>query len=387
MDMHAILERLIAFDSVSHRSNLPLMHWVRDLLAAHGIAADLIPDATGEKANLLAVIGPRDVGGVVVSGHVDVVPVEGQAWTRPPFRLTQEGGRYYGRGTTDMKGFVACAIEAAIAAARRPLAAPFVLALSHDEEVGCRGVGTLIDRIAETLPPQRFALVGEPSSGRIAVGHKGKVALRTTCTGRAMHSSCAPLSLNAIHLGAAMLEVIRAEQALAMAQGPFDADYEVPCSTLHVGRFDGGVQVNIVAETCVLDWEIRSLAGDVPEVRLARIEAEAAAVVAPLRANFAEAAIRTERLWSYPGLDTPPDDAVVGFLRSLTGDNAPVTKVAFGTEGGLFAERLGLATAICGPGSMAQGHTADEWVAIDDLERCRAMLAALVARLEAGTPG
>ncbi len=387
MDMREILDRLIAFDTVSHRSNLPLMHWVRDLLAKRGIAADLIPDATGQKANLLAVIGPREGAGVVVSGHVDVVPVEGQVWTRAPFRLTEEAGRYYGRGTTDMKGFVACAIEAALQAAGRPLAAPLVLALSHDEEVGCRGVGTMIDHIAATLPPQRMVLVGEPSSGRIAVGHKGKVALRTTCTGRGGHSSCAPLSLNAIHLGAAMLDAIRAEQVVAMAQGPFDADYEVSCSTLHVGRFHGGVQVNIVAETCVLEWEIRSLSGDAPEARLARIEAAAAAIVAPLTAAFPEAAIRTERLWSYPGLDTAPDAPVVGFLRSLTGDNAPVTKVAFGTEGGMFAARLGLPTAICGPGSMAQGHTADEWVAIDDLERCRAMLAALVGRLAAGTLG
>jgi acetylornithine deacetylase len=387
MDMREILERLVGFDSVSHRSNLPLVHWVRDLLAEHGIAAELIPDETGDKANLLAVVGPRDVPGVVVSGHVDVVPVEGQAWTRPPFRLTGEGGRLYGRGTTDMKGFVACAIEAAIAASRRPLAAPLVLALSHDEEVGCRGVGTMIDRIAKTLPPQRFALVGEPSSGRIAVGHKGKVALRTTCRGRAMHSSCAPLSVNAIHLGVGMVEVIRAEQARAMDEGPFDADYEVAYSTLHVGRFSGGVQVNIVAETCVLDWEIRSLAGDPPEARLARIGAAAEGIVAPLRAQFPEVAIMTERLWSYPGLDTAPDAAVVGFLRGLTGDNSPVTKVAFGTEGGMFAERLGLATAICGPGSMAQGHTPDEWVAVEELERCRATLAALVGRLEAGFPG
>ena len=387
MDMRAILDRLVAFNSVSHRSNLPLMHWLRDLLASHGIAADLIPDATGEKANLLAVIGPRDVAGVVVSGHVDVVPVEGQTWLRPPFRLTEEAGRYYGRGTTDMKGFVACAIEAAIGAARRPLAAPFVLALSHDEEVGCRGVGSMIEVIAATLPPQRFALVGEPSSGRIAVGHKGKVALRTTCTGRAMHSSCAPLSLNAIHLGAAMLELVRAEQARALQEGPFDADYEVACSTLHVGRFNGGVQVNIVAETCVLDWEVRSLAGDAPAARLARIGAAAAAILAPISPHFPEAAIRTERLWSYPGLDTAPDALVVGFLRSLTGDNAPVTKVAFGTEGGMFAERLGLPVAICGPGSMAQGHTPDEWVTVEELERCRTMLAALVGRLEAGTLG
>jgi acetylornithine deacetylase len=384
MDMLTILDRLIAFDTVSHRSNLPLVHWVRDLLAGQGITCDLIPDATGEKANLLAVVGPRDVPGVVVSGHVDVVPVEGQAWTKPPFRLTAEGGRLYGRGTTDMKGFVACAIEAALDATRRPLAAPFVLALSHDEEVGCRGVGTMIDHMAAHLPRQALCLVGEPSSGRIAVGHKGKVALRTTCRGRAMHSSCAPLTLNAIHLGVAMVEAIRAEQARALAEGPFDAEYEVASSTLHVGKISGGIQVNIVAEICVLDWEIRSLAADGPEVRLERIEQAAHAILGPLRDRFPEAAIATERLWSYPGLDTAPKAPVVDFIRSLTGDNMPTTKVAFGTEGGLFAECLGLPTAICGPGSMAQGHTPDEWVAMDDLERCRAMLSALVARLETG---
>jgi acetylornithine deacetylase len=384
MDMLAILDRLVAFDTTSHRSNLPLMHWLRDLLAANGIACDLIPDASGDKANLLAVIGPRDVPGVVVSGHVDTVPVEGQVWTKPAHRLTTEGDRLYGRGTTDMKGFVACAVAAALAAARRPLAAPMVLALSHDEEVGCRGVGTMIDHIAATLPAQRFCVVGEPSSQRIAVGHKGKLALRTTCRGRAMHSSCAPLALNAIHLGAAFLAAVQAEQARALAEGPHDADYDVAASTLHVGRFTGGIQVNIVAETCTLDWEIRSLAGDGPDPRLSRIEAAAQAIIAPLQRDFPEAAIVTERLWSYPGLDTAPDAPVVAFLRSLTGDNAPVTKVAFGTEGGMFAERLGLATAICGPGSMAQGHTPDEWISRDDLCRCEVTLAALVARLETG---
>lgn len=381
MQMRAILEALVAFDTVSHRSNLPLIHWVRDLLAGHGIASELIADATGAKANLLAVIGPRDVPGVVVSGHVDVVPVEGQVWTRPPFRLTEADGRLYGRGTTDMKGFVACAIEAAIHAAARPLAAPFILALSHDEEVGCRGVGTMIDHIAATLPRPVACLVGEPTEGRIAVGHKGKVALRTTCTGRAGHSATAPLLLNAIHLGVAFVGAVQAEAARAAAEGPFDADHGVAHSTLHVGRMQGGEQVNIVAETCVLDWEIRSLAGDAPEVRLERIAAAAEAIAAPHRKAFPEAAITTERLWSYPGLDTAPEAPVVQFLRGLTGGNDPVAKVGYGTEGGMFAERLGVPTVVCGPGSMAQGHIPDEWVAVAELERSRAMLARLADRL------
>ncbi len=383
MKMEALLDRLVAFDTVSHRSNLPLVHWLRDLLAGAGIAVELIPDATGEKANLLAVIGPRDVPGTVVSAHVDVVPVEGQAWTRPPFRLTQEGSRYFGRGTTDMKGFVACAVEAALLAAQRPLAAPFILALSHDEEVGCRGVGTMIDRMAESLPRPRRCLVGEPSLLRPVVGHKGKVALRTTARGRAMHSASAPLTLNAIHLAVEMVGLIRAEQARAEAEGPFDADYPVPFSTLHAGKISGGVQVNVVADTCLIDWEIRSLAGDLAEVRLERIAALAEAVVAPRRAAFPEAALETVRLWDYPGLATDPSDPVVAWARGLSGSNAPVGKVAFGTEGGLFAARLGVPTVICGPGDMAQGHTPDEYVEKAELEGARAMLARLVDGLAA----
>lgn len=381
MQMPDILSRLVAFDTVSHRSNLPLIHWVRDVLAEQGVACDLIHDSTGQKANLMAVIGPRDVPGVVVSAHVDVVPVEGQTWTKPPFQLTQDGTRYYGRGTTDMKGFVACALEAALAATRKPLKTPMILALSHDEEVGCRGVPTLIAHMAATLPRPTHCLVGEPTNLRIATGHKGKVALRTTCTGRARHSAAAPLALNAIHLAADFLGAIRTEQARAQAEGPFDADYEVPCTTLHAGIIKGGIQVNLVPETAVLDWEIRSLAGDDPALRLARLAQAADAILAPHRATFPEAAITTERLWDYPGLATPPDSPAITLARALTGGNEPVTKVGYGTEGGLFAERLGIPTVVCGPGSMAQGHTPDEWVEIAELERCRAMLARLVDRL------
>jgi acetylornithine deacetylase len=383
MQMEALLERLVSFDTVSHRSNLPLVGFVRDLLVEAGVTAELIPDATGEKANLLAVIGPRDVPGTVVSAHVDVVPAEGQPWTRPPFRLTAEGPRLYGRGTTDMKGFVACAVEAALAAARRPLRTPFILALSHDEEVGCRGVGTLIDRVAESLPRPGACLVGEPTSMRPVVGHKGKVALRTTARGRGGHSAAAPLALNAIHLAVEMVAAIRAEQARAMAEGPFDPDYAVACSTLHAGKISGGVQVNVVADRCTLDWEIRSLAGDRPEPRLARLADAAEAILAPHRAAFPEAALATERLWDYPGLATDPADSVVEWVRGLTGSAAPAGKVGFGTEGGLFAARLGVPTVVCGPGDMAQGHTPDEFVERAELARAQAMLARLVEGLAA----
>lgn len=383
MQMQDILDRLIAFDTVSDRTNLPLLQFVRGLLADVGIAAELIPDATGTKANLVAVTGPHEVPGVVLSGHVDVVPVEGQVWTRPPFRLTAEGGRLYGRGTTDMKGFVACAIAAMRDAARRPLRAPLILALSHDEEVGCRGVGSLIDRLPALAARPRLVLVGEPTGLRACVGHKGKVALRTDCTGRALHSSCAPLTVNAIHLAVDFVGVIRDLQAEIAATGPFDPDYEVPYTTLHAGRIRGGVQVNVVADSAVVDFEIRSLAQDDPAPRIADLTARAEAIADRYRALAPEAAITLTRDWDYPGLATPPDDPAVALVQGLSGDNRPPFKVTYGTEGGLFQARLGLPTVVCGPGHMAQGHTPDEFIEAAELARCQAMLARLTAGLEA----
>ncbi len=381
----AILDRLIAFDTVSSRPNAGLMEYVRDLLAGAGIASVLIPDPAGGKANLYATVGPQDRGGVMLSGHTDVVPVEGQAWTKPPFALTQEDGRLYGRGTADMKGFVACAIAAMIRAAGRPLAVPLHLALSYDEEIGCMGVRSLVDMLAAAPVKPAMCIVGEPTAMQVATGHKGKVALRATCTGREGHSALAPLALNALHLAADFIGVIRATQARIATEGPFDGDYDVPYTTVHAGKMQGGVQVNIVPNTATIDFEIRSLAGVDVEALITELRAGAEAIVAPLRAEFPEAAIRVERLWDYPGLGTPTDARVVRFVQSLTGANGTI-KVAFGTEGGLFDARLGIPTVICGPGSMAQGHKPDEFVTVEQMERCGAMLSALIARLEQGEP-
>ena len=381
--MREILERLLAFDTVSSKPNIALMSYVQGLLEHAGLTVTLIPDAGGGKANLFASTGPDGTGGVMLSGHTDVVPVEGQAWTKPPFALTEADGRYYGRGAADMKGFVACAIEAMLAAARRPLKVPLHLALSYDEEIGCMGVRSLIDMLLAAPVKPRFCIVGEPTAMQVATGHKGKVALRATCTGREGHSALAPLALNALHLAGDFLGVIRSLQAEVAATGLQDGDYDVPYTTLHVGKMSGGVQVNIVPNHAVLDFEIRSLAGEDVPALITRLEVAAEAITAPLRADFPEAAIRVERLWDYPGLGTPPDAGVVNFVKGLTGANGTI-KVAFGTEGGLFDQRLGIPTVICGPGSMAQGHKPDEFVTIEQLDRCQAMLAALIARLEVG---
>ena len=381
--MRDILDRLLAFDTVSSKPNIALMEYVKSLLEGAGLAVTLVPDPSGGKANLFASTGPAGVGGIMLSGHTDVVPVEGQLWTKPPFAMTETDGRYYGRGAADMKGFVACAIEAMLEAARRPLKVPLHLALSYDEEIGCMGVRSLIDLLAAAPVKPRFCIVGEPTGMQVATGHKGKVALRATCVGREGHSALAPLTLNALHLGADFLSAVRRLQAEVAATGLKDGDYDVPYTTLHVGKMSGGVQVNIVPNLAVLDFEIRSLAGEDVAGLITRLEAEAEAIVAPLRGEFPEAAIRVERLWDYPGLGTPTDAEVVRFVKGLTGANGTI-KVAFGTEGGLFDARLGVPTVICGPGSMAQGHKPDEFVAVEQIERCRGMLAALVGRLESG---
>ncbi len=383
MQSRDILDRLVAFDTVSSRPNIALMDWVRDLLAGAGVEAVLIPDASGGKANLYATIGPQDRPGVMLSGHTDVVPVEGQVWTKPPFALTEADGRYYGRGVTDMKGFVACALAMALRAAARPLRTPLHLALSYDEEVGCLGVRSLIDLLAQAPVRPAICIVGEPTGMQVATGHKGKIALRATCTGREGHSALAPMALNALHLGADFLNAVRRLQAEVAEHGLRDGDYDVPYTTLHVGKMNGGVQVNIVPNSCVLDFEIRNLAEDDPQVLIDRLRAEAQAITAPLKAEFPEAEIVVERLWDYPGLGTPTTAPVVNFVKGLTGANGTM-KVAFGTEGGLFSARLGIPTVICGPGSMAQGHKPDEWVSVEQIGRCEAMLARLLDRLEAG---
>ena len=383
MQCRQIFARLMAFDTVSAKPNLGLMTYVRDLLAEAGIAAVLIPDPAGGKANLYATVGPVGIGGVMLSGHTDVVPVEGQRWSHPPFALSEADGRLYGRGAADMKGFVAAAVAAVIGAAGRPLKVPLHLALSYDEEIGCMGVRSLIDMLEGAPIRPRFCIVGEPTGMQVATGHKGKVALRATCVGREGHSALAPLALNALHLAVDFVNAVRELQARVAATGLRDGDYDVPYSTLHVGLLNGGVQVNIVPNRAVVDFEIRSLVGEDTDALIGALTAAAEAIVAPLRAEFPEAAIRVERLWDYPGLGTPSDAAVVNFVKGLTGANGTM-KVAFGTEGGLFDARLGIPTVICGPGSMRQGHKPDEYVSVEQMERCEAMLAALVARCEAG---
>jgi len=381
MKTRDILAKLIAFPTVSVEPNIALINWVSELLDAQGIASTIIPNETGTKANLYATIGPQDRPGIMLSGHTDVVPVEGQDWQKPPFELTESDGKLYGRGTCDMKGFVAAAIHAVITASKRDLKTPLHLALSYDEEIGCIGVRSLVDML-ETAPIRpAMCIVGEPTGMAVASGHKGKVALRATCTGLEGHSALAPLAMNALHLAMDFGKAIRDKQAEIMQKGLKDGDYDVPYTTLHIGKIEGGIALNIVPNHAIVDFEIRNLAEDDPQEIIAELKQEAANIV--VGSNHSAAKIEITEIWSYPGLLTPQEDEVMSFVKSLTGANGSI-KVAFGTEGGLFSARLGIPTVVCGPGSMLQGHKPDEFVTDDQLAACDTMMKNLLERLEAG---
>ena len=366
--------------TVSRTPNEALMARVGEMLQATGATLTRVPYEDGRE-NLYAVLGPANRPAVILSGHTDVVPVEGQAWTKPPFELTRADGRLYGRGTADMKGFVAAAIAAAERAASRTLKNPLALALSCDEEVGCLGVRPLIDMLREAPVRPGLVIVGEPTNLAVATGHKGKTALKATFTGREGHSALAPLALNALHLACDFVAALRARQADIAANGNRDGDYDVPFTTIHAGKLNGGVALNIVPNHATLDFEVRALAEDDMGAIIAGIRADAAAIVAAT--GDPDAAIDIEEEIRSPGLATSKTSEAVDFVKRLTGANGTI-KVAYGTEGGLFAEALDVPVVVCGPGSMAQGHRPDEFIAEDDLARCDTMLDALVDRLEAG---
>ena len=378
-----ILERLISFDTTSRNPNLELIEYVRNLFSGNGISSHLIHDESGTKANLYATVGPDENGGVMLSGHTDVVPVDGQDWSKPPFKLTEQDGKLYGRGTADMKGFVACAISAMLKASKSRLKTPLHLALSYDEEIGCIGVHSLIDMLAEAPVKPAICIVGEPTSLAVATGHKGKVALRARCAGKEGHSALAPLALNALHLGCDFVQDIRQMQVELENSGNRDADYDISYTTLHVGRMSGGTVLNIVPNLCEIDFEIRNVAEDDPQEIIREFRKRASGIVEKYKGQAEEADITIETLFSYPGLNTPTNADVVTFVKSLIGANA-TCKVAFGTEGGLFFEKLDIPTVICGPGSMAQGHKPDEFVSVEQLGLCEAMLDRLLLRLESG---
>jgi len=354
-----ILSTLIGFPSVPSRSNLPLIAWVEALLTNAGFTVTRIAAQEDAKAGLLAKFGDGE-GGTLLSAHSDVVPIDGQAWTVDPFALTERGDRLVGRGTTDMKGFLACALALAETLRADPPARPVMIALSWDEEIGCRGIPQMIDRVIPVLGRPDLCVVGEPTLMRLGTGHKGKASYRAICHGEPGHSAMAPRFTNALHLAADLINALRAEQARLTAQGAQDAAYDIPSSTVHAGRMQGGVALNIVPDRAEVEFEIRHLAAESP-----------AEILHSIAVNLPEGIVITET-GSYPGLDADTSQPAIERLAALLPDAGPV-KVSFGTEAGFFAA-LDIPTVVCGPGTMADGHQPDESIARSELRLCAEVL-------------
>lgn len=368
-----LLERLVAFDTTSRESNLALIDFVWHYLTDLGVNCELIHNAGRSKANLYARLGPAGSGGILLSGHSDVVPVDGQNWSVPPFALSERDGKLYGRGTADMKGFIACMLAAVPHFLAQPLAQPLHLAISYDEEVGCLGVRTLLDVLASRPEKPDLCLIGEPTELQPVLGHKGKLAVRCEVQGAACHSAYAPQGVNAIQYAAKLIHRLTAIGEEFAAPERQDTRFDPPFTTVQTGLIQGGRALNIVPAECTFDFEVRTLPQDDAQQVAEELERYAQRELLPqMRAVNSDTEIRFYPLSSYPGLYTAAQSAAAQLLAHLTGSEAFST-VAFGTEGGLF-HQAGIPSVICGPGSMAQGHKPDEFITIEQLDACDAML-------------
>ena len=379
-----LLQRLIAFPSVHTAPDYAaITDDVIGLLEPLGVRCHRLPDATGTRAGLFAATGPEGPGGVLLSAHLDVVPVEGQDWIFDPFGGTLSEGRIYGRGACDMKGFAACAVRAMLRAAEMELASPLKLAFSYDEESGCVGIAEMVDKLAPSIGLPEMCLVGEPTKMRIATGHKGKLSYRVTFLGEPGHSAEAPRHLNALQLATDFVTILRNLQADIQRNGARNDKYTIPYATVHVGRLSGGTALNVVPAQAELEFEIRYLSNEDVGAYVERIGQEAEALVSALRDVHPSAAIRIEEINAYPGFDAADGSEAEAFLREI-GAEGLTTKVNYGTDGGVLAQELGLPVMVCGPGNMEQGHKPDEFIEVSQLEACDRLLDRLLERLASG---
>lgn len=375
-----ILARLVAFDTVSHKSNLPLIHWVQRFLKEYGVSSTLLPDATGEKANLHAIIGPADVPGIILSGHTDVVPVEGQDWASDPFTLREHDGNYYGRGACDMKGFLACVLSRVPRLARAPLKKPVHLAFSYDEEVGCLGVRGFAPYLAALNARPEMCLVGEPSNMSLITGHKSVTRYVCTVRGREAHSSLAPYAPNAVEAAAELVAHIGAVARRLASEGPFNTQFDPPFASLMTGLIQGGAAVNIVPSRCEFSFEIRGLPEASAESLSEEIRQYAFKIIEPRMKDLdPTAGFEFKETVSTPGLDIGKDEPAVALIRALSGANE-MKKVSFATEAGIF-QAAGIPTVVCGPGSIEQAHKPNEYVAAAQITRCEGLLDRLTEHL------
>ncbi|HET9631650.1 MAG TPA: acetylornithine deacetylase [Terrabacter sp.] len=376
--------RLLEVDTTSRETNLPLIELVEAELQAHGVEPVLIRNEDGTKANLLATFPAADgttTGGIVLSGHTDVVPVDGQQWSSEPFVPEVREGRLYGRGTCDMKAFIGSVMTTVPRLAGTALREPVHLAFSYDEEVGCVGAVSLVDEIVARGLRPRACIVGEPTSMRVIRGHKSLTMIEVTFHGVAAHSSRTPYGVNAIEYAAQLVRFVRGVADRFRADGPFDEHYDVPFTTATVNQVEGGIAVNTVPAECRLTFEFRAVGAVDVDATVEEFRAEIGRIEAAMRQENPDAHVEVSIGAQAPGLDTPDDEDVIDLVTSL-GAVASEEKVAYGTEAGLF-QRAGIPTVVCGPGDIAQAHAPDEFVALEQIDRCDALLDALIGHLSA----
>ena len=383
LDPRAILNRLVAFPTVSRDSNLDLVDWVEDYLGSHGIKAHRHWNTDRTKAALFAHVGPMVAGGVVLSGHTDVVPVDGQDWTRDPWCVVEERGLLYGRGTCDMKGFDALAIWAMVEAQRVGVTQPLQIALSYDEEVGCTGAPPMIAAMGWVLPKAASVVVGEPSMMKMVSGHKGGSGFQVHVRGHEVHSSIMHTGVNAIMTGARLIDWanrMNTENAQAVPSA-LAARFVPPWTTVHVGVISGGTAENITAKDCNFGLGFRVVPGEDPEAWVALFLAQVAALDAEIKGIHHDAGITATRYFDVPPLRPEVEGAAEALVRRLTGDNDR-SVVSYGTEGGQFQD-AGYSVVVCGPGDIAQAHQPDEYLAVAQFKAGHAFMRRLIKDLQA----
>ncbi|WP_312357047.1 acetylornithine deacetylase [Agrobacterium sp.] len=368
MNAIEILERLVAFPSVVGTANGDIAGWIADYLESQGAKVSLLPGPEGDRANLFATFGPADRAGYILSGHMDVVPAGEPEWSSDPFRLRTENDRLYGRGTTDMKGFLATVLAAAPAFSRMALERPVHIAFSYDEEAGCRGVPHLIASLPQLCAPPAGAIIGEPSNMRAVRAHKGKAAARITLRGRSGHSSRPDQGINAIHLMTGIMAKA-VQTADTLTRGPFEATFEPPYSSLQIGTVKGGQAINIIPDHCTIELEARAISGVSPLTLLEPVQS----AVEALAATGVD--IEWTPMSAYPALSLPAEAPLALLLEQLTG-TSNLAAVSYGTEAGLF-QAAGIDAIICGPGDIGRAHKPDEFITAGELAACQSMLETL----------
>jgi acetylornithine deacetylase len=378
-DTLSILRDLVSFPTISSESNIALIDYVREFLADLGIQASTVVSDDGRKVNLYATVGPADRPGILLSGHTDVVPTAGQDWKADPFLMRVENGRAIGRGTTDMKGFLACVLRALTEPVMQHVKRPIHIAFSHDEEIGCVGVRRMLPDLARLACKPALCLIGEPTRMSLVTAHKGKTMGIVRCRGVAGHSSDPERGVNAIMMANELVQEFGKLQAELKQSRHADPDFVVPYSTLHVGRIAGGTILNVIPASCDFDFEIRNLPGDDPEAILKRLRRAAGKVSSEYSNPSGEASIDIEVLNTYPALDVQSGqdhEALAGLVVK-----AQPSKVAFGTEAGLYAAELGVPAVVCGPGCVEQAHRPEEYIELAELDACDLFLNRMMHRL------